>query len=114
RLPELQKIVIDSLEIKGLKNTTRAFLVNTMNLKMHRAYSAEEISEMIRRAFGTRYYNRIVHTLEPLSEGHCRMILDVDENPLTFLKAGIHYNRTTAIGVIANITTRNFFFPNSR
>lgn len=114
RLPELQKIVIDSLEIKGLKNTTRAFLVNTMNLKMHRAYSAEEISEMIRRAFGTRYYNRIVHTLEPLSEGHCRMILDVDENPLTFLKAGIHYNRTTGIGVIANITTRNFFFPNSR
>lgn len=114
RLPPVQKVVIDSLEVRGLKNTTRSFLVNTMNLKLHKAYTAEEISEMVRRAFGTRYYFRIVHSLEPLQDGHCRMLLEIEENPLSFLKAGIHYNRTTGIGLIANITTRNFFLPNSR
>ena len=36
------------------------------------------------------------------------------ENALTFAKFGVHYNRFTGIGLIGNITSRNFFIKNSR
>jgi NTE family protein len=34
--------------------------------------------------------------------------------PLTFFKAGVHYNRYSGIGVIGNITSRNLILSNSR
>jgi NTE family protein len=69
---------------------------------------------MVRKAYGTRYYSRIAYSLEHQPDGNCKIIFDITENPLTFLKAGIHYNRSTGIGLIANITSRNFLLPNSR
>ncbi len=114
RLPIIETVCIDSLEVKGLVNTTKTFFVNTMNFKLNTDYKATELAEMVRQAFGTRYYSRIVYSLVQEPGGNSKIIFDVTENPLTFLKAGIHYNRSSGIGLIANITSRNFLFPNSR
>src|SRR5688572_8866739 len=114
RLPQLKKVYIDEYEIRGLINTTRAFFINTMDFKLSREYSAAQLAEMVRQAFGTRYYHRIVYALVPKGGGYYRIIFDVAENPLTFLKAGVHYNRYSGIGLIANITSRNLILSNSR
>jgi len=114
RLPSIVSVRIDSLEVKGLINTTRTFFVNTMNFKLHKDYKATDLTEMIRKAFGTRYYSRIVYSLVHQPDGTCRIAFDITENPLTFLKAGLHYNRSSGIGLIANITARNFLLSNSR
>ena len=114
RLPQLKKVYIDEYEIRGLNNTTRAFFINTMNFKLSREYSAAQLAEMVRQAFGTRYYHRIVYALVPKGGGYYKIIFDVAENPLTFLKAGVHYNRYSGIGLIANITSRNLILSNSR
>ena len=114
RLPAINTVLIDSISITGLKNTSQAFLLNTMNFKLHKRYTAAELSNMTRQAFGTRYYSRIIYSLVPLANGNAKIIFDLTENPLSFLKAGLHYNRTTGIGLIANITTRNFLWTNSR
>lgn len=114
RLPGVKTVYIDSIVVNGLENTTRAFLLNTMNFKLRKSYTAAELSNMVRKAFGTRYYSRIVYSLQPLGNGRTLIVVDLIENPLTYLKAGIHYNKTTGIGIIANITTRNFLWSNSR
>lgn len=114
RLPLLKKVCIDEYDVRGLKNTSRSFFINTMNFKLSTEYSADEMAEMIRRAFGTRYYSRIVYSLIPKPGGYYSILFDVTENPLTFLKAGLHYNRFSGIGLIANITSRNLFLSNSR
>ena len=114
RLPVIATVRIDTLEVNGLVNTTKTFFVNTMNFKLHKDYKPTELTEMIRKAFGTRYYSRIVYSLVHQPDGACRIIFDIAENPLTFLKAGIHYNRSSGIGLIANITSRNFLLSNSR
>ena len=114
RLPMLKTVFINDYEIKGLQNTTNSFFINTMNFSLHKNYSAAELSGMVRHAFGTRYYSRIVYSLVPEQDGNCKIIFDVEENPLTFLKAGIHYNRFSGIGLIANISSRNLLTPNSR
>jgi NTE family protein len=114
RLPAVDKITISSIEVKGLEKTTHDFFIHTMDFFTNRAYTAKELTTGVRRAFGTRYYKRIIYSLVPKDDGSCHILFDVIENPFTFAKIGLHYSRFTGIGVIGNFTTRNFFTPNSR
>ncbi|MBX2924305.1 MAG: patatin-like phospholipase family protein [Chitinophagaceae bacterium] len=114
RLPSLDKIKISSFELSGLKNTTIEFFINTLDLRLNGEYTAKDISEMIRHAFGTRYYNRILYSLHEQQDGSYKIVFDIVENPLTFSKIGLHYDKFSGISAIVNITTRNFLVTNSR
>ncbi|MFT3747058.1 MAG: patatin-like phospholipase family protein [Agriterribacter sp.] len=114
RLPSTEKVRISSFEISSLKNTTIEFFINTLNLKTGEWYAATDISRMIRHAFGTRYYNRILYSLHEQPDGSYKIIFDVIENPLTFAKVGLHYDKFSGISAIVNLTTRNFLISNSR
>ncbi len=114
RLPAAKPVKISSYEIKGLKNTGADFFVHTMNLDLNHFYSAQQLSVMVRAAFGTRYYSRVSYALEAQPDSSCKIILDVTENPLTFAKLSLHYNKFTGIAAIVNLTTRNAVITNSR
>jgi NTE family protein len=114
RLPVVDSIKISSIEINGLENTTADFFEHMMGFETNRYYTAGRLTNMVRKIFGTRYYNRIVYALQPNNDGSSKIVFDVTENPLSFAKLGIHYNTFTGIGIIANLTTRNFFLPHSR
>ena len=114
RLPKVDSILISAIEIRGLENTTSDFFEHMMGFKSGRFYTSARLSKMIRRVFGTRYYSRIVYAMEPRNDGSVKIIFDVMENPITFAKLGIHYNKFTGISLLGNLTTRNFFLPHSR
>lgn len=114
RLPVQDDVTVSAVELNGFHNTTTAYFLNTMNFKLHHAYTSHNLAKMVRKAYGSRYYSRINYQLHPLPDGSYKIIFDVTEQPLTFLKASLHYNRFTGIGLIANITTRNKIFSNSR
>lgn len=114
RLPVTEKVKISSFEINSLKNTTIEFFINTLNLKTGEWYTADDISQMVRHAFGTRYYNRIVYSLHQQQDGSYKIIFDVIENPLSFAKIGLHYDKFSGISAIVNFTTRNALISNSR
>ncbi|HKH60691.1 MAG TPA: patatin-like phospholipase family protein [Flavitalea sp.] len=114
RLPIVDSIKISSFDITGLNNTTTDFFMHMMGFQTNRFYTASRLTKMVRKLFGTRYYNRIVYSLKPQEDGSSKIVFDVTENPLTFAKLGIHYNTFTGIGIIANLTARNFFLPHSR
>lgn len=114
RLPTVDYVKISSYEVRGTDKTSPDFFTHTMNFVTNQYYSAKRLANMIRQAVGTRYYKRVTYSLEPQSDGTAKIIFDVTENPLTFAKVGLHYNRFSGIGVIGNLTTRNFFFTNSR
>ncbi len=114
RLPQPGAVKISSYEIKGLVNTDADFFAHTMDLFTNHVYTPEKLSRMVRSAFGTRYYSRVVYALEPQPDGSAKIVFDVTENPLTFAKVGLHYNKFSGIAAIINLTTRNFFVTNSR
>lgn len=114
RLPSAGKVKISSFEISSLQNTTIEFFINTLNLKTGESYSSEDISRMIRHAFGTRYYNRILYSLHQQPDGSYKIVFDVIENPLSFAKIGLHYDKFSGISAIVNLTTRNLLISNSR
>lgn len=114
RLPKAEKVRISSYGIKGLHHTSEPFFLQAMGLLTGQTYSATNLSRMVRRAYGTRYYTRINYSLEPQGDGTTRILFDVEENPLTFAKIGLNYNQFSGISAIINLTSRNFFTPTSR
>lgn len=107
-------VKITEYEIDGLQKTNKEFFLHRLQFENNRFYTAADLSSHIRKAFGTRYYERIIYSLKPLPDGTCRIIFDVEENPLTFAKLGVNYNSFTGISLIGNLTSRNFFTPYSR
>lgn len=114
RLPPVDSVLVSSFSVSGLEKTRQGFFINTMNFKTGTRYSARQLSNMVRQAFGTRYYRRVTYSLHPKTDGTAHIEFHVIENPFTFAKAGLHYSRFSGIGLIGNFTTRNFLTPNSR
>ncbi|MEO6255135.1 MAG: patatin-like phospholipase family protein [Ferruginibacter sp.] len=107
-------VFITDYEVHGLKKTTVPFLIHLMNFDDHKNYTAVQMNKSIRRAIGSRYYESISYTLEPISKDTARIIFIAVENPNTYLKAGLYYTRFRGINVNANLTSRDFIIPNSR
>ena len=114
KLPEVESVKISSYEVRGLKFTTQDFFIHTTGLLTNHVYTPKMLSYMVRRAGGTRYYTRIVYNLDPQPDHSVKIIFDVTESPLTFAKLSLHYNQFTGISAILNVTSRDFFTPNSR
>jgi NTE family protein len=114
RLPMEVPIKISSYEVRGLKKTTEGFFIQSMDLLTNHYYTAGNLSRMVRRAFGTRYYNHVTYSLEQQPDGSSRIVFEVEENPLTFAKLGLNYNQFSGISAILNLTSRDFFTPTSR
>jgi NTE family protein len=114
RLPGVYPIKISSFEVTGLHRTSRPFFVQSMGLLTNHSYTAANLSRMIRRAYGTRFYNRITYSITPLPDGSNKIVFDVEEDPLTFAKLGLNYNQFMGISAIINLTARDFLTPTSR
>lgn len=113
-LPPISKVKITSYKINGLNKTNPDFFLERMQFKINQYYTADELAEHTRKAFGTRYYNKIIYSLIPLTDSTAQIIFDVEENPFTIAKFGINYNQFTGISIIGNLTSRNFLFPYSK
>jgi len=113
-LPRIDSVKVTAIEIHGLQKTNESFFLHRLQFENNKWYTAKLLSSKIRRAFGTRYYNKIVYSLQPLENGSCKIIFDVEENPFTFAKLGIQYNSFSGISLIGNLTSRDFFTPYSR
>ncbi len=113
-LPKVNSVKISSFEVHGLLKTNEAFFLHRIDMLPNIFYTAKDISSHIRKAFGTRYYKKIIYELQPLEDGSVKIIFEIEENPFTFAKAALSYNSFNGISIIGNITSRNFFTPYSR
>lgn len=113
-LPHVNEVKITDYAIEGLHNTNRYFFLSLMQFARNKWYTPQSLAEHIRVAFGTRYYQKIIYRLEPLTDSTAKIIFTAEEHPLTFAKLGIHYNTFSGISLIGNLTSRDFFVPYSR
>lgn len=114
QLPMVDDIYILDAEVRGTNLTTERFFLHTIQFLKDKHYSPKQLANMIRQAFGTRYYSRITYSIEPLTEHSNKIIFSVVENDFNLMKLGLHYNKFTGVNLILNFTGRNVFTPNSR
>lgn len=104
---------INEITVNGLENTTESFFMHLMDFGNNRNYTSYQISNAIRRAYGSKYYNSITYELADNETG-TEIIFNVEENAPTYLKAGLFYDTFRGINVNLNLTTRDFLIRNSR
>ncbi len=107
-------IFITDFKVNGLKMTSVPFLVHLMDFYDHKYYTAAQISKSIRRAIGSRYYASISYELENVGKDSAQIIFNVEEDPTTFLKAGVYYTKFRGINANLSLALRDFFIHNSR
>ena len=108
-----QPFFINEITVNGLENTTESFFMHLMDFGNNRNYTSYQISNAIRRAYGSKYYNSITYELADNATG-TGITLNVEENARTFLKAALFYDSFRGINVNLNLTTRDFMIRNSR
>jgi NTE family protein len=113
-LPNVNDVYLLHAEVKGTSLTTDKFFLHTIEFKNNQHYSAKKLANMVRQAYGTRYYNRITYSIEPLSDQANKIVFYVTENDFNLMKLGLHYNKFTGVNLILNFTGRNIITPNSR
>ncbi len=114
RVPIVPDIEISDIVIKGLVHSDEKFFRGRLNLKPGGCYTPQKIREAVVNVYGTRFYKQITYHMNPLGYGKSQLEIDVEENPLTYVKMALHYNSYTNVSAILNVTQRNFIVPNSR
>ena len=114
RLPWKPDVLIEDIVVLGLKHTNEKFFKSRLNLEEGGCYTPLQIEKAVQHVFGTRFYKQITYELLETRPGHARMVINADENALTYAKVAINYNTYTDFQAILNFTQRNFVVPNSR
>lgn len=98
----IRRIITDSL-----RYISPFFLRRMLALKEGNSYTAKQLEDGIRQAYGTRYFNRLYYQLEPVSPGVADMRLIAEENAPITAKLAINYNSFSNIMLIANMSIRD-------
>lgn len=114
RLPVVPDVEITSIVIRGLIHSDERFFRGRLDLEAGGCYTPEHIREAVQNVYGTRFFKQITYHLNPLGYGRSELEINVEENPLTYVKVALHYNTFTNVSAIVNLTQRNFVVPNSR
>ncbi len=88
RKPKVDSVYISEIEVQGLNQTTKGFFEHMTGIRNRQILHLCKTGRMVRRVFGTRYYNRIVYSLVPVGNNSAKIIFDVVENATTFAKLG--------------------------
>lgn len=114
RLPKTEKIFIDEVSIEGINNTSSDYLLDKVEVRPGKAYSAAEIKTGFEKAYSSRYYDNVIYELKPTTPGHARLVYKVKEAEPAQLKLGLSYHSYNGAAIIANYTVRNFVLDKSR
>lgn len=114
RMPFVTDIELSSIEVNGLVHSDKKFFLQRLHLKPGECYTAGQLRNAILNVYGTRFYKLITYDLVPEGYGKSKMIIQAEENPLTYVKFALNYNTFTGANAIVNLTQRNFIVPNSR
>jgi NTE family protein len=114
RLKPKEPVRIDAVNISGIQKTSKNMLVHNLNIVPGNEYTAQQLNSGFRKAYSTRYYNKVIYTLAPTDTNAAILNCELRENPLTSLKLALSYHSFLGAGIIVNLTQRNLLFDKSR
>jgi NTE family protein len=114
RLPKRESIIIDNITFEGLEKTSQNQLLDKLQITTGKSYTANDINKGFRKAYSSRYYDKVYYHLYPTSPGHAQLHCIVQESAMTQVKAGLLYHSYTGPTIIANATFRNLLLNKSR
>lgn len=114
RLPEVNKIVVDSISIKGLKHTSKKSFLHHLDIQPGDSCNGISVGDGVRKIFGSKNYSRINYAWDPTLSGHAKLKFNVIENPLTTIKLALHYTSFSKVAIVTGVESKNFLFDRSK
>lgn len=108
------RLVIDSIQIRGLENVRTWFARSTMKISPGDSISASILTSAVNRLYATNYFDRVHYSLHVCETTDMTILqLDVTEKPFASLSGSLHFSSFTGVGLIAGAKTNKFFEYNS-
>lgn len=98
---------ITKLEIEGLKNVTKQFLLGKLRIPIPSKISIHELEGAIERIYGTLFFNMVTYKLVPLHNDEVKLIIRVNEKETDLFRVGAHYDSDFSASLLLNTTLRN-------
>ncbi|MBV7441896.1 patatin-like phospholipase family protein [Weeksellaceae bacterium TAE3-ERU29] len=106
--------LLDNIEVKGLENYTKNYVLGKFRSKLPQAINYDMILEGINNLYATGNFKDISHRLEKNNNGAYTLYLDVTENEeKVYIKAGLHYDELFKSSLLLNLTAKNIISINS-
>ena len=114
RLPEVEKVILDAIEVSGLKGNDKINFIGQLGLIEGKGYSANDLSEAVGKAYGTLAYRRISYTFDSADPDHAVIEFEVIKYPKSALNFAINFNTYSGSALIAGVRSQNDILNNSR
>lgn len=106
-------VFIVSAQVEGLEKEPTQNFLKGLKFDNQQYYTPDQISDLIRRSYGTLKYERIRYRLIPQSPGKAIIVFEVKETPLAVAKLSVHFNTFSGLSLIGGFSQRNIL-PDSR
>lgn len=114
QFPEYNEtFTIDSIKYSGISDGNIDLVKTRVNLKTNTPYTIEAVIDGIDLAMGTNLFNDIAYKSFPTIDNYGLELIGNERAPFR-LKGSLHYDVFRGVGLLLNVTTRNFLGNASR
>lgn len=101
-------VYIDGITVIGLKNVDRATVLQLMQVHKGQWVRPSFLTERIRFAHGSGFFDHIQFQLIQLSDSLCHLQIDLKESPaVAIINLGFRYDSDFGVGILGSISKRN-------
>jgi NTE family protein len=111
RIKPLDSVRINSINIKGLNNYTRAYVLGKLKLKTNTKKSYSNFTKGVNNLIATNNFDSFWYELKPSEDGEgFDLYADLKESSkTTFFRSGIHFDDLYKSALLVNFTKKHLF-----
>lgn len=107
-------VLITELEINGLKNYNRSYVMGKLGINPPHLISYEAIREGVKSLYSSGNFGKVYYRVKDNDSGHKTLSIFLRENTSQqSLKFGLHYDDLFKTGLLVNFTSKHVLFDNS-
>ena len=109
----LDKILINSVQIKGYKKFAGSYFKNYFNVKEDTVFTLEGIEKSIRQMYGTRFFEKVNYEVHSSGKRN-NLVIQVQEADPGYFSAGLHYDDSYSASLLLTGSFRNVLGKRSK
>lgn len=109
----LDKILINSVQIKGYKKFAGSYFRNYFNVKEDTVFTLEGIEKSIRQMYGTRFFEKVNYEIHSSGKRN-NLVINVQEADPGYFSAGLHYDNSYSASLLLTGAFRNVLGKRSK
>ncbi len=114
KIEQPEKIKINKIDVKGLKNLSKEFVIDYSDIEPGQYVSKEDLTKSVELIYGTLHFTKVSYTLLKDSLQGYTLTFNVSEKTKALFQLAFYYNNEYQLGVRNNLALRNILVPNSR